>query len=181
MTSPPPASAGRVLIRPLTTAEVATALEIVNDAATAAYKGVIPDDCWQEPYMPRAEILAEIAAGVNFWAYEAAGALLGVMGRQPLGEVTLIRHAYVRPAAQQQGVGAQLLQQLLQGVDAPVLVGTWAAAWWAVRFYEKHGFKLVTPVEKDRLLRRYWTISDRQVETSVVLGDERWFASELAR
>ncbi len=96
MTAPPPASAGRVLIRPLTTAQVATALEIVNDAAAAAYKGVIPDDCWQEPYMPRAEILAEIAAGVNFWAYEAAGRVLGVMGRQPLGEVTLIRHAYVR-------------------------------------------------------------------------------------
>ena len=85
------------------------------------------------------------------------------------------------PAVQQQGIGAQLLQQLLQGVDAPVLVGTWAAAWWAVRFYEKHGFKLVTPAEKDRLLRRYWTISDRQVETSVVLGDERWFASPLAK
>ena len=178
MTTPSPAAA---LIRPLTTSEVAAALEIVNAAATAAYKGVIPDDCWQEPYMPRAEILAEIAAGVDFWACEAAGSLLGVMGRQPLGEVTLIRHAYVRPAAQQQGIGAQLLQQLLQGVDAPILVGTWAAAWWAIRFYEKHGFKLVTPVEKDRLLRRYWTITDRQVETSVVLGDERWFASPLAR
>ncbi|MFI5330486.1 MAG: GNAT family N-acetyltransferase [Desulfobaccales bacterium] len=181
MTSPPPASADRVLIRPLTTAEVTTALEIVNDAAAAAYKGVIPDDCWQEPYMPRAEILAEIASGVDFWAYEAEGSLLGVMGRQPLGEVTLIRHAYVRPAAQQQGVGARLLQQLLQDVDAPVLVGIWAAAWWAVRFYERHGFRLVTPAEKDRLLRRYWTISDRQVETSVVLGDERWFTSPLAR
>jgi GNAT superfamily N-acetyltransferase len=175
MTSPPPASAGRALIRPLKITEVATALKIVNAAATAAYKGVIPDDCWQEPYMPRAEILAEIAAGVNFWAYEAAGDILGVMGRQPLGEVTLIRHAYVRPAAQQQGVGALLLQQLLQGVDAPILVGTWAAAWWAIRFYEKHGFRLVTPLVKDRLLRRYWTISDRQVETSVVLGDEKWF------
>ena len=170
MTSPPPAAADRVLIRPLTTAEVAAALKIINDAATAAYKGVIPDDCWQEPYMPGRNP-AEIAAGIDFWAYEADGALQGVMGRQPLGEVTLIRHAYVRPAAQQQGIGAQLLGHLLQGVGAPVLVGTWAAAWWAIRFYEKHGFKLVTPTEKDRLLRRYWTISDRQVETSVVLGD----------
>ena len=160
---------------------MATALAIVNDAATAAYKGVIPDDCWYEPYMPDAELRAEIAAGVDFWAYEAEGALLGVMGRQPLAEVTLIRHAYVRPGVQQQGIGAQLLRQLLQGVDAPVLVGTWAAAWWAIRFYEKHGFKLVTPAEKDRLLRRYWTISDRQVETSVVLADEKWFASPLAR
>ena len=103
------------------------------------------------------------------------------MGRQPLKEVTLIRHAYVRPAAQQQGIGAQLLRHLLQDVDAPVLVGTWAASWWAIRFYEKHGFKLVTPAEKDRLLRRYWTISDRQVETSVVLADGKWFASPLAR
>ena len=103
------------------------------------------------------------------------------MGRQPLKEVTLIRHAYVLPAAQQQGIGAQLLRHLLQGVDAPVLVGTWAASWWAIRFYEKHGFKLVTPAEKDRLLRRYWTISDRQVETSVVLADGKWFASPLAR
>ena len=163
------------MIRPLQDHETELALAIINDAATAAYKRVIPDDCWQEPYMPRDELLAEIAAGVDFWAYEAAGDLLGVMGRQSLPEVTLIRHAYVRPSAQQQGIGAQLLRHLVQGVAAPVLVGTWAAAWWAIRFYEKHGFRLVTPLVKDRLLRRYWTISDRQVETSVVLGDEKWF------
>jgi len=168
-------------IRPLRPDEVATAWEIINDAARAAYKGVIPADCWQEPYMPRNELRAEIAAGVNFWAYEADGVIQGVMGRQPLTEVTLIRHAYVRPAAQQQGIGAQLLQHLLRLLDAPVLVGTWAAAWWAIRFYEKYGFKLVTLAQKDRLLRRYWNISDRQVETSVVLGDEKWFASPLAR
>ena len=162
------------MIRPLRNDEIDVALAIINQAAQAS-KGVIPADCWQEPYMPEEELRAEIAAGIDFWAYEAAGSLLGVMGRQPLGEVTLIRHAYVRPAAQQQGIGAQLLHQLLQGVGTPVLVGTWAAAWWAIRFYEKHGFKLVTPLVKDRLLRRYWTISDRQVETSVVLGDERWF------
>jgi GNAT superfamily N-acetyltransferase len=168
------------LIRPLRNDEVEMALKIVNDAA-GAYKGVIPDDCWCEPYMPKDELLAEIAAGIDFWAYEADGTILGVMGRQPLPEVTLIRHAYVLPAAQQQGIGAQLLSQLLRGVGGPVLVGTWAAAWWAVRFYEKHGFRLVTPLEKDRLLRRHWTISDRQVETSVVLADEKWFASPLAR
>jgi GNAT superfamily N-acetyltransferase len=156
------------------------ALTIINDAATA-YKGVIPDDCWQEPYMPREELLAEIGAGIDFWAYEANGTILGVMGRQPLTEVTLIRHAYVQTEAQQQGIGAQLLSHLLQGVSGPVLVGTWAAAWWAIRFYEKHAFRLVTPLVKDRLLRRYWTISDRQVETSVVLGDDGWFASKLAR
>ena len=169
------------MIRPLRHHEVETALTIINESATAAYKGVIPADCWCEPYMHEEELRAEIAAGIDFWAYEAGGAILGVMGRQPLTEVTLIRHAYVLPAAQQRGLGAQLLRHLLQGVGAPVLVGTWAAAWWAIRFYEKHGFKLVTPAEKDRLLRRYWTISDRQVETSVVLGDEKWFASELAR
>ena len=169
----------RALIRPLRNDEVELALAIINEAARA-YQGVIPDDCWQEPYMPGDELRAEIAAGIDFWAYEADGVILGVMGRQPLTEVTLIRHAYVSPAAQQQGIGAQLLGHLLLGVRAPVLVGTWAAAWWAIRFYEKHGFKLVTPAEKDRLLWRYWTISDRQVETSVVLGDGVWFASELA-
>lgn len=169
------------MIRPLKNDEAGLALKIINDAATAAYKGVIPDDCWHDPYMPGGELQAEIAAGIDFWAYAAGGDLLGVMGRQPLAEVTLIRHAYVRPNVQQQGIGAQLLDHLRKDVGAPVLVGTWAAAWWAIRFYEKHGFRLVTPAEKERLLRRYWTISDRQVETSVVLGDERWFASPLTR
>jgi N-acetylglutamate synthase-like GNAT family acetyltransferase len=183
VTSPPPATADLGLIRPLQKLprdEVETTLAIINEAARA-YQGVIPDDCWHEPYMPRDELLAEIAAGIDFWTYEANGEILGVMGRQPLAEVTLIRHAYVRTAAQQQGIGAQLLRHLRQDVVAPVLVGTWAAAWWAIRFYEKHGFKPVTPAEKERLLRRYWTISDRQVETSVVLADEKWFASPLAR
>ena len=168
------ATGPQALIRPLRPDEVEIALAIINEAARA-YQGVIPADCWCEPYMPADELRAEIGAGVDFCAYEADGALLGVMGRQPLTEVTLIRHAYVRTKAQQRGLGAQLLSHLLTGVSAPVLVGTWAAAWWAIRFYEKHGFKLVTPLVKDRLLRRYWTISDRQVETSVVLGDERWF------
>ena len=168
------------MIRPLRPQETKQALAVINEAAEA-YRGVIPDDCWCEPYMPEHELEAEIAAGVNFSAYEAGGEILGVMGRQPLAEVTLIRHAYVRTAAQQQGLGAQLLSHLLGGVDAPVLVGTWTAAWWAIRFYEKHGFRLVAPAAKDRLLRRYWTISDRQVETSVVLADANWFASPLAR
>ena len=126
--------------------------------------------------MPEAELRAEIAAGVNFWGYEDEGRLLGVMGRQDLVEVTLIRHAYVDPAAQRQGVGARLLAYLLQEIPGPVLVGTWAAAWWAIRFYEKHGFRLVTQEEKDRLLNTYWTISPRQVETSVVLADPKWLA-----
>jgi GNAT superfamily N-acetyltransferase len=159
--------------------EVGVALKIINEAARA-FQGVIPEDCWREPYMSGDELQAEIAAGVALWAYHGPGDLLGVMGLQPLTEVTLIRHAYVRPAAQQQGIGARLLEHLLKGVSAPVLVGTWAAAWWALRFYEKYGFRLVAPADKDRLLRRYWTVSNRQVETSVVLADGKWFASQSA-
>jgi GNAT superfamily N-acetyltransferase len=157
------------MIRPLTPDELDRALTIINQAALA-YKGVIPPDCWHEPYMPEEELRDEIAAGVDFWAYETAGRLVGVMGRQARGEVTLIRHAYVDPEVQRQGVGARLLTHLLGASRGPVLVGTWAAAWWAIRFYEKHGFRLVSPEEKDRLLNTYWTISPRQVETSVVLA-----------
>ena len=166
-------------IRPLKDDEIDRALEIINQAALA-YKGVIPEDCWEEPYMPEAELRAEIAAGVNFWAYEGEGRLLGVMGRQDLGEVTLIRHAYVDPAAQRQGVGAHLLTYLLAEIHNPVLVGTWAAAWWAIRFYEKHGFRLVTQTEKYRLLNTYWSISPRQMETSVVLADPKWHVSGMS-
>ena len=164
------------MIRPLRHDEIDAALAIINQAALA-YKGVIPADCWHEPYMPREELLAEIAAGVDFFGFEVEARLLGVMGRQNLGEVTLIRHAYVDPGAQRRGVGASLLTQLLNAISGPVLVGTWAAAWWAIRFYEKHGFKLVTPEEKNRLLGTYWTISPRQVETSVVLACPKWLAS----
>jgi GNAT superfamily N-acetyltransferase len=163
------------MIRPLRPDELDRALTIINQAALA-YKGVIPPDCWQEPYMPEAELRAEIAHGVDFSGYEAEGRLLGVMGRQDLVGVSLIRHAYVDPGAQRRGVGAGLLAHLLAAIPGPVLVGTWAAAWWAIRFYEKYGFKLVTPEEKNRLLPTYWTISPRQVETSVVLADPKWFA-----
>jgi GNAT superfamily N-acetyltransferase len=163
------------MIRPLRPDEIDAALAIINQAALA-YKGVIPPDCWQEPYMPAEELRAEIAAGVDFWSYEAEGRILGVMGRQDLMEVTLIRHAYVDPGAQRRGVGSRLLTHLLNAIPAPVLVGTWAAADWAIRFYQKHGFQLVSPEEKNRLLRTYWTISPRQVETSVVLADPKWLA-----
>ncbi len=166
------------MIRPIQADEVEITLEIINDAAQA-YKGAIPPDCWEEPYMPREELLSEMAAGVNFWSFLENGRILGVMGRQDLGEVTLIRHAYVRTTAQRRGVGARLLANLRQGVSQPLLVGTWAAAWWAIRFYEQQGFKLVSPGEKDRLLGTYWTISPRQTETSVVLADERWFNRRL--
>jgi GNAT superfamily N-acetyltransferase len=163
------------MIEPLRPDEIDAALAIINQAALA-YKGVIPADCWQEPYMPEEELRSEIAAGVNFLGYSGEDGLLGVMGRQDMGEVTLIRHAYVHPGAQRQGLGARLLTHLLENIPAPVLVGTWAAAWWAIRFYEKHGFKLVTPETKNRLLHTYWTISPRQVETSVVLADPKWLA-----
>lgn len=147
---------------------------IINEAAQA-YHGVIPPDCWHEPYMPKEELASELAAGVVFWGYELDGSLVGVMGRQDKGEVVLIRHAYVLPAYQRRGVGAGLVQHLRDNEAKPILVGTWAAAEWAIRFYEKHGFRLVSPAEKDRLLKTYWSISERQVETSVVLVDEKWF------
>ena len=147
---------------------------IINDAAMA-YRGVIPPDCWKEPYMPREELAEEIAAGVVFWGAEQEGQLVGVMGIQHVDDVALIRHAYVRTAHRRQGIGSELLRHLLAQTDRPVLVGTWADATWAIRFYERHGFRLVSPPEKERLLRRYWTVPDRQAEASVVLADEKWF------
>lgn len=148
--------------------------EIINDAA-AAYRGVIPEDRWHEPYMPLEELAEEIADGVEFWGIGEDGRLDGVMGIQDRGEVTLIRHAYVRTRLRRGGLGGRLLAHLLALTEKPVLIGTWAAADWAVRFYEKHGFRQVTPQEKDRLLRRYWRIPERQVATSVVLADGRCF------
>ena len=148
--------------------------EIINDAAQA-YRKVIPSDRWNEPYMPREELREEIETGVVFWGYREKGQLLGVMGLQPVRDVTLIRHSYVRAARRSQGIGGKLLSQLKVQTDRPLLVGTWAAAVWAIRFYEKHGFRLVSPEDKKRLLKKYWSIPDRQVETSVVLADPKWF------
>jgi uncharacterized peroxidase-related enzyme len=142
---------------------------IVNTAAEA-YRDVIPPDRWHEPYMPMEELEAEIAAGVEFWGYEDGGALLGVMGVQPVRNVDLIRHAYVLPETQGRGIGGALLEHIMGSATRRVLVGTWAAAGWAVAFYRKHGFQQVTPSQKDELLRTYWTIPERQVETSVVLA-----------
>jgi len=147
---------------------------IINDAAEA-YNGVIPDDCWKKPYMSKEELRNEIEEGVVFWGYEEDGQLIGVMGTQPVQDVALIRHAYVRTDRQNQGIGSRLLSDLRIQINRPVLIGTWADAVWAVRFYEKHGFRLVSPVEKERLLRKYWSISERQIEISVVLADQRWF------
>ena len=160
------------MIRRCTSADLPAMVEIVNDAAEA-YRGAIPADCWHEPYMPRDELEAEIAAGVDFWGREDAGQLVGVMGVQDVRDATLIRHAYVRTDRQGAGVGGELLDSLVARAERRLLVGTWAAAHWAVRFYEKHGFRLVTPAEKDRLLDTYWTIPARQRDTSVVLERSR--------
>ena len=156
------------MIRGCTEADVPVMDAIINEAAQA-YRGVIPDDCWHQPYMARSELLAEIAAGVRFSGWEEAGALVGVMGLQTVRDVTLIRHAYVLPSHQGRGVGGTLLVALAGQVAGPLLVGTWAAARWAIRLYERHGFRRVPSAEKDRLLDRYWAISPRQRETSVVL------------
>jgi N-acetylglutamate synthase-like GNAT family acetyltransferase len=162
-----------VTIRRCTDADVPAMFAIINDAAQA-YRGVIPADRWHEPYMPEEELRAEIAAGVVFWGFEQEGRLVGVMGLQDVKDVALIRHAYVATAARRGGIGGRLLRHLMGETGRPVLIGTWAAASWAVRFYEQHGFTVTTPDEKARLLRAYWSIPDRQIETSVVLVDERW-------
>ena len=147
-------------------------LAIVNDAARA-YRGVVPADRWHEPYMPKEELLCEIRAGVVFWVAEEAR-LLGVMGIQDKGDVALVRHAYIDPTVQRKGVGTKLLHHVQGLVAKPVLIGTWAAAWWAIDFYRRNGFTVVSHGEKERLLRAYWSIPERQVETSVVLADRRW-------
>lgn len=146
---------------------------IINDGAQA-YKGVIPADCWAEPYMSRDELQQEIAAGVVFWGERNKGELCGVMGLQQVEDVTLIRHAYVLMTCQRRGVGTELLTHLRMLATTPILIGTWADARWAIRFYEKHGFEVVGEDEKNRLLQRYWTVSERQREVSVVLADTRW-------
>ena len=156
------------MIRPCTPADFDAIHAIINEAAEA-YRGVIPSDCWHDPYMPAAALAAEIAAGVEFSGFDDSGALIGVMGIQPVRDVFLIRHAYVRTAHQSRGIGAQLLGSLIGRVTAPLLVGTRADAVWAIRFYRRHGFRLVSASEKDRLLSTYWTIPTRQRETSVVL------------
>jgi GNAT superfamily N-acetyltransferase len=150
------------------------AIASIVNAAAEAYRGVIPADRWREPYMPLDELEGEIAAGVEFWGYEADGALVGIMGIQPVRDVDLIRHAYVSPGGQRRGVGGALLEHLAGSATRRMLVGTWAAAEWAIRFYRRHGFEQVSPERKTELLRIYWTIPERQIETSVVLASPRF-------
>jgi len=166
-----------IMIRRCTEADFPAMFAIINDAASA-YRGVIPADRWHEPYMPEAELRDEIAAGVVFSGLELDGQLVGVMGIQDKGEVALIRHAYVRTAWRGQGIGSQLLEYLQSTTAKPILIGTWAAASWAVRFYRKHGYRLIGDVsEKNRLLNRFWGVPERQVETSVVLADAAWVSA----
>jgi N-acetylglutamate synthase-like GNAT family acetyltransferase len=162
-----------MLIRQSVESDFAGILEIINDAAVA-YRGVIPADRWHDPYMSASDLETQIAEGVVFWIAEQEGRLSGVMGIQDKGDVALVRHAYVASTTQRSGVGTKLLRHVEGLVDKPVLIGTWAAASWAIEFYRRNGFTLVPSGEKDRLLRKYWSIPARQIETSVVLADRRW-------
>jgi len=148
---------------------------IINDAATA-YKGAIPNDCWHEPYMSMDYLRRELERGVVFYGYRQNGELIGVMGMQAVQDVTLIRHAYVKTAFHSKGIGGELIRHILPLSDNPGLIGTCKAGVWAIRFYEKHGFIVVDDAEKTLLLRKYWSIPDRQIETSVVLVDSSWSA-----
>ena len=156
-------------IRVCGTADTDAMLAIVN-AAAEAYRGVIPPDRWHEPYMPANELVSEIADGVTFSGYEADGRLVGVMGVQRRRNVDLVRHAYVLPEWQGHGIGARLLRHLCGNAERPILIGTWSAADWAIRFYERHGFARVADEDIAPLLRTYWNVPDRQVATSVVLA-----------
>jgi GNAT superfamily N-acetyltransferase len=165
----------QTVIRILNDTDFETIFSIINDGA-GAYNGVIPADRLKDPYMSPEELRHELVAGVVFWGYDDGGEIVGVMGVQNVKDVTLIRHAYVRTDRQGRGIGIELLRHLGKLTERPVLIGTWAAASWAIRFYQKHGFRLVSEPEKNRLLKNYWTIPERQVETSVVLVDERSFS-----
>jgi GNAT superfamily N-acetyltransferase len=161
------------MIRRLQPTDFDSILRVVNDAAEA-YRNVIPEDRWKEPYMSTEELREEIGSSVQFYGWIEKDGLVAVMGIQPVNDVTLVRHAYVLTRRQRRGIGTTLLKHILSlAQTSEVLVGTWESAQWAIRFYEKHGFKLVTKEEKDRLLRKYWKIPERQVETSVVLKLKR--------
>ena len=162
------------MIRRCHDADLEIVRAVINDSAQA-YQGIIPDDCWTDPYVAEDELRNEIRHGVQFWGYQQGDLLVAVMGIQHLQDVTLIRHAYVSTARRNCGIGGKMLSFLRSQTTQPLLIGTWADAVWAIHFYEKHGFRQVLEQEKDRLLRKYWSIPDRQIETSVVLADEKWW------
>lgn len=165
-----------MLIRQAKAADLTQVLAIINEAAQA-YRGVIPADRWHDPYMPEQELVRELASGVIFWVAEEDGRLLGVMGIQDKGAVALVRHAYVAPTTQRQGVGTKLLRHVEGLAGKPILIGTWGDASWAIDFYRRNGFTVVAHAQKERLLRTYWSIPERQIDTSVVLADRRWRAA----
>lgn len=156
------------MIIPAEKSDLTHIYDIINDAASA-YKGIIPEDRWHDPYMSKTELQEQIDDGVRFWCYVENNMITGVMGIQDKGDVTLIRHAYVRTSARNKGIGGKLLRHLNTLTTKPILIGTWADATWAIGFYKKHGFQLVSFQEKEQLLRKYWSIPLRQIETSVVL------------
>ena len=162
-----------MIIRQSVPADFEAILAVINGAAQA-YRDVIPPDRWHEPYMPAEELANEIVAGVAFWVAERDGRVAGVMGMQDKGDVVLVRHAYVETSAQKTGVGTSLLRHVESLVDKPILIGTWSAATWAIDFYRRNGYTQVDSADKERLLRQYWSIPVRQIETSVVLGNRRW-------
>jgi len=162
-----------MMIRKCTEEDFDLIYEIINEAAEA-YRGIIPADRWHEPYMSREQLRQEIDAGVEFWGFEEGSTLTGVMGIQGRGDVTLIRHAYIQSRMRNRGIGSRLLEFLESASEKPILIGTWADATWAVTFYQKHGYRLVATEEKNQLLRKYWRIPERQVETSVVLAGKKW-------
>jgi len=161
------------MIRKATAEDFEEIFNIINDAAIA-YKDVIPSDQWHEPYMTREELQSQIEEGVRFSCYMENNEIVGVMGIQDKLDVALIRHAYVRTKQRKKGIGTLLLQELIKDAKKPILIGTWKAADWAIRFYEKHDFRLMEEEEKNSILKKYWTIPDRQVEASVVLVDRKY-------
>jgi GNAT superfamily N-acetyltransferase len=157
------------MIRKLGDADFDAIFNIVNEAAIA-YKGKIPADRWKEPYMTKEELKEEIASGIQFYGYFENNALVAVMGIQRVNDVTLIRHAYTLTSQQRKGIGEKLLNHLLSLAETkPILVGTWTDAPWAICFYQKHGFELLSRQQTNMLLKKYWNIPERQVETSIVL------------
>lgn len=166
-------------IRQAEDADLTQVLLIINEAAQA-YRGMIPADRWHDPYMPKQELVNELASGVVLWVAEEEGRVVGVMGIQDKGAVALVRHTYVAPITQRKGVGTKLLRHIEGLAGKPILIGTWADASWAIDFYRRHGYAVVPHVDKERLLRTYWSIPERQIETSVVLADRRWGAAQQA-
>ena len=157
------------MITKLTKSNIKKILYIINDAALK-YKGIIPYNCWKEPYMSEEELLSEFSKDVKMFGFKMNNNLVGVMGIQKLVDVTLIRHAYILTEHQRVGIGKTLLQYLLRNhKDTCLLVGTWCDATWAIQFYKKFGFILHTKYQSALLLKKYWKISSKQIKNSIVL------------